>query len=54
MILKRERSELERYRKYYDFDLKNNNIYDLILESSMAKPEQIVEEIMREYDWTKK
>ena len=50
MILKREKSELERYRKYYDFDLKNTDIYDLILESNTATPEQIVEEIMRKYD----
>ena len=50
MILKREKSELERYRKYYDFDLKNTDIYDLILESNTTTPEQIVEEIMRKYD----
>ena len=50
MILKREKSELERYREYYDLDLKNTDIYDLILDSSNTEPRQIVEEIMKKYD----
>tara|TARA_Y100000588_G_C14261314_1_gene927744 strand:+ start:1175 stop:1699 length:525 start_codon:yes stop_codon:yes gene_type:complete len=50
MILNREKSELERYREYYDFDLKNTDIYDLILDSSNTEPRQIVEEIMKKYD----
>ena len=50
MILKREKSELERYREYYNFDLKNTEIYDLILDSSNTEPQQIVEEIMKRYD----
>ena len=50
MIIKREKSELERYRKYYGFDLKDTKIYDLIFDSSITEPEEIVGEILKRYD----
>lgn len=45
-ILERERSETARYFKYYNIDLKNNSIYDLVIDSSDKKPEKIIKMII--------
>jgi predicted cytidylate kinase len=45
-LLKRERSEEFRYRKYYDIDIKDTSIYDLIIDSSNKSPEEIIEIII--------
>jgi CMP/dCMP kinase len=45
-ILERERSENTRYKKYYNIDLKDFAIYDLILDSSDKNPEEIVSLIL--------
>ena len=50
MIVKREKSELGRYRKYYGFDLESTDIYDLVFDSSILKPEEIIGAILKEYD----
>jgi len=46
-ILKRERSEETRYKKYYDIDLKDNSIYDLVIDSGDKTPEEIVDIILK-------
>jgi len=45
-MLERERSESARYFKYYNIDLKNTSIYDLIIDSSEKKPEEIIKMII--------
>jgi len=46
-ILEREKSENKRYKKYYEIDLKDNSIYDLVIDSSNKTPEYIVEIITK-------
>ncbi len=41
-INERERSENARYKKYYNIDLKDFSIYDLVIDSSDKNPEEIV------------
>lgn len=41
-LLKRERSEWKRYKTYYDIDLHESSIYDLIIDSSEKTPEDIL------------
>ena len=47
-ILKRENSEATRYKKYYNIDLDDTSIYDLVVDSSDKKPDEIVEIIIKE------
>ena len=42
-IKKRENCDFSRYNKYYQIDLNDLSIYDLIIDSSKWKPESIVE-----------
>jgi predicted cytidylate kinase len=49
-IIERERSEQTRYKKYYDIDLKDRSIYDLVIDSGNKKPEEIVEMILEKLD----
>lgn len=46
-IIERERSESIRYKNYYNIDLKDTSIYDIIIDSSNKKPEEIVNEIIK-------
>lgn len=46
-ILKRENSEATRYKKYYNIDLDDTSIYDLIVDSSDKTPDEIVEIIIK-------
>lgn len=46
-ILERERSENTRYKKYYDIDLKDFSIYDLVIDSSDKNPEEIADIIVK-------
>ena len=48
-ILKREKSEAVRYKKYYDIDVSDLSIYDLVIDSSDKSPEEIVDIIVREF-----
>jgi len=41
-ILERERSENARYKKYYNINLKDFSVYDLVIDSSDKTPEEIV------------
>jgi predicted cytidylate kinase len=45
-ILERERSEETRYKKYYDIELKDRSIYDLVIDSGDKTPEEIVDLII--------
>ena len=49
-ILEREKSEEKRYRKYYNIDIKDTSIYDLIIDSSNKKPEEIIEIIIQKIE----
>jgi cytidylate kinase len=45
-ILKREKSEAKRYKKYYNIDIKDTSIYDVIIDTGDKTPEQIMEIIL--------
>jgi len=45
-ILERERSEALRYKKYYNIDLKDSSIYDVVIDSRDKTPEEIVDIII--------
>jgi predicted cytidylate kinase len=45
-ILKREKSEATRYKKYYDIDVNDTSIYDVIIDVSKKTPEEITEIIL--------
>jgi cytidylate kinase len=47
-IVDREKSEATRYKKYYDIDVCDSSIYDLVIDSSDKTPEEIVEIIFKE------
>jgi predicted cytidylate kinase len=46
-ILKREQSEATRYKKYYNIDVRDSSIYDVIVDSADKPPEKIVDIIMK-------
>jgi predicted cytidylate kinase len=41
-ILKREKSEATRYKKYYNIDVSDTSIYDVIIDAGDKTPEQIM------------
>jgi cytidylate kinase len=43
----REECERERYLKYYDIDIKDLSVYDLIIDSSKWNPEEISEIVQK-------
>ena len=45
-VLERERSEYERYMKYYGFDIRDTSIYDLVLDSTHMSPEALAEKLL--------
>lgn len=47
-IESREKSEATRYKKYYDIDVCDTSIYDLVIDSSDKTPEEIVGIIFKE------
>ena len=46
-LIEREKSEQVRYKKYYNIDLTDTSIYDLLIDSSEKKPEQILSIILK-------
>lgn len=46
-VEKRQKSERKRYREYYDIDLYDKSIYDMVIDSGKNTPEEIVEAIIR-------
>lgn len=49
-ILVREKSEATRYKNYYDIDLKDTSIYDVVIDSSDKTPGEIVDIIIRKIE----
>jgi predicted cytidylate kinase len=47
-ILEREKSEALRYKNYYNIDLKDKSIYDIVIDSGNKTPKEIVEIIISE------
>jgi CMP/dCMP kinase len=45
-ILKREKSEATRYKKYYGIDVRDTSIFDVIIDASEKTPEEIMEIIV--------
>jgi len=45
-IIERERSEAKRYKEYYDIDLFDISIYDLVIDTKNKTPEEIVDTII--------
>ncbi len=48
-IIKREKSEKTRYKKYYDIDLDDTSIYDMVIDTGNNKPDEIVEKIVSNF-----
>lgn len=46
-MLKREKSEALRYKQYYDIDLKDISIYDIVVDSADKKAEDIANLILK-------
>jgi predicted cytidylate kinase len=46
-MLAREKSEQTRYKEIYGIDLQNETMYDLVIDSGIHRPPQIVEQIGR-------
>jgi len=46
-IIKREKSESLRYKNYYDIDLSDTSIYDIVIDSGTKTPEEIVDIILK-------
>jgi len=46
-ILKREKSEATRYKKYYGIDVADTSIYDVIIDAGDKTPEEIMEIIVK-------
>ncbi|HUT27222.1 MAG TPA: AAA family ATPase [Methanomassiliicoccales archaeon] len=42
----REASEVLRYRKYYDIDVTDRSIYDMVIDTGALTPEQVVDSII--------
>ncbi len=47
-IIKREKSEAFRYKKFYNIDVNDKSIYDLVIDSSDKTPEEIIRIIVKE------
>jgi len=47
-MLERQKSEALRYKKYYDIDISDDSVYDMVVDTSDLTPEQIVDLIVTE------
>ncbi len=47
-MIQREKSEFLRYKKYYDIDLDDTSVYDLVINSNDNSPEEIVDTILED------
>lgn len=50
-ILEREQCERERYLNYYNIDIKDLSIYDMVIDSSKWSPEEIGEIVVKATDF---
>lgn len=46
-LAERERSDTKRYKKYYKLDWVDKGHYDLVIDTSDLRPEQVVEKILK-------
>jgi len=46
-IVEREKSEMLRYKKYYDIDLKDTSIYDVVVDSTNLSPKGVIDVILK-------
>lgn len=49
-IIERERSEFVRYKKYYNINLDDTSIYDLVIDSTKKSPEEIINIILEKLE----
>jgi len=49
-IKERERSEATRYKNYYNINLKDTSIYDVVIDTSDKTPEEIVDIILQKIE----
>jgi len=49
-ILTREKSESTRYKKYYNIDVEDNSIYDLVIDTTLKTPAEIVDLIIEKIE----
>jgi len=49
-ILNREKSEKVRYKKYYDIDVDDTSIYDLVIDTTEKTPEDIVNIVLKKLE----
>ena len=49
-IIERERSESARYKKYYEINLDDTSIYDLVIDSTKKSPEEIINIILEKLE----
>jgi predicted cytidylate kinase len=47
-MLERARSEALRYKKYYDIDINDDSVYDMVVDTSDLTPERVVDLIVTE------
>jgi len=45
--LERQSSEAKRYKMYYDIDIEDKSVYDLIIDTDDMDPDQVVDEILK-------
>lgn len=50
LIKEREESERKRYYKYYNIDFRDVSIYDVVIDSTNLRPEEVVEVILNSLD----
>ncbi|MBN1896786.1 MAG: cytidylate kinase family protein [Candidatus Aenigmarchaeota archaeon] len=48
-IRRRLKSDIKRYRKYYDVDIHDKGCFDLVLDTTSMKPEGVAEKIISEF-----
>ena len=49
-ILTREKSEAKRYKNYYNIDVDDNSIYDLVIDTSKKTPAEVVDLIIEKIE----
>ena len=42
----RQKSEAKRYKMYYDIDIEDKSVYDLVINTDDLDPDQVVEKIL--------
>ena len=50
-IRRREKSEIERYKKYYGIDLQDESNYDLVVDTTEQKKEDVIKKVL---EWVEK